>query len=92
MMPKWMPKSLIFHVFSKNAKMPETICFTIENVVAGMQKRIRNLSKIDAKSMLEKGMQKVWKMMQKWSQNGCQNRSKKPKMTEKRHAKNHAEI
>ena len=26
--------------------------------------------------MLEKGMQKVWKMMQKWSQNGCQNRQK----------------
>ena len=81
-----------FNVFSKNAKMSETICFTIENVVLGMQKRIKNLSKIDAKSMLEKGMQKVWKMMQKWSQNGCQNRSKKPKMPEKRHAKNDAKI
>ena len=92
MMPKWMPKSLIFHVFSKNAKMSETICFTIENVVLGMQKRIKNRSKIDAKSMLEKGMQKVWKMMQEWSPNGCQNRSKKLKMPEKRHPENHAEI
>ena len=81
-----------FHVFLKKAKMHETICFTIENVVLAMQKRIKNRSKIDAKSMLEKGMQKVWKMMQKWSQNGCQNRSKKTKMPEKRHAKNHAEI
>ena len=65
MMPKWMPIFMIFHAFSKKAKSHETIVFTIENVVLGMQKRIKNLSKIDAKSMLEKGMQKVWKMMQK---------------------------
>ena len=73
MIPKLMPFFMIFHAFSKKAKSHETIVFTIENVVLGMQKRIKNQSKIDAKSMLEKGMQKVWKMMQKWSQNGCQN-------------------
>ena len=47
------------HIFLKKAEMLETICFTIENVVLGRQKRIKNQSKIDAKSMLEKGMQKV---------------------------------
>ena len=57
-----------------------------------MQKRIKNLPKIDAKSMLEKGMQKVWKIMPKWSQNGSQNPSKIPKKPEKRHAKNDAKI
>ena len=59
MKPKWGPKSTNFQTFQKKAEMLETICFTIENVVLGMQKRIKNLSKIDAKSMLEKGMQKV---------------------------------
>ena len=29
MMPKWMPKSVIFHAFSRKAKTLETICFTI---------------------------------------------------------------
>ena len=76
-------KITIFHTFSKKAKSHETIVFTIENVVLGMQKRIKNLSKIDAKSMLEKGMQKVWKMMQKWSQNGCQNQLKRQQIPEK---------
>ena len=36
-------------------------------------------------------MQKGGKMMPKWSQNGCQNRCKIEKVTEKRHAKNDAE-
>ena len=49
----------VFHTFSKKAKSHETIVFTIENVVLGMQKRINNLSTIDAKSMLEKGMQQI---------------------------------
>ena len=73
MMPKLMPFFMIFHAFSKKAKSHETIVFTIENVVLGMQKRINNLSKIDAKSMLEKGMQKVWKTTGKWSPNASQN-------------------
>ena len=76
MIPKWIPKSIIFQTFLKKAEMLETICFTIENVVLGMQKRIKNQSKIDAKSMLEKGMQKVWKMMPKCIQNGSQNPTK----------------
>ncbi len=38
-----------------------------------MQKAMETLSKIDAKSMLEKVMQKGGKMMPKWSQNGGQN-------------------
>ena len=29
MKPKWMPKPLIVHTFSKKAKTVETICFTI---------------------------------------------------------------
>ena len=52
-----------------------------------MQKGIKNQSKIDAKSMQEKGMQKVWKMMTKGSQNGSRNPSKIEKVMEKRHAK-----
>ena len=49
---------MFFHTFSKRAKSHETIVFTIENVVLGMQKRIKNQSKIYLKSMLEKVMQK----------------------------------
>ena len=52
-----------------------------------MQKGIKNQSKIYAKSMQEKGMQKVWKMMTKGSQNGNRNPSKIEKVMEKRHAK-----
>ena len=42
--------------------------------------------------MQEKGMQKVWKMMPKGSQNGSLNPLKMIKMSEKRHAKNDAKI
>ena len=52
-----------------------------------MQKGIKNQSKIYAKSMQEKGMQKVWKMMTKGSQNGSRNPSKIGKVMEKTHAK-----
>jgi len=52
-----------------------------------MEKGIKNQSKIYAKSMHEKGMQKVWKMMPKGSQNGSRNLSKIEKVMEKRHAK-----
>ena len=57
-----------------------------------MQKGIKNQSKIDAKSMQEKGMQKVWKIMAKRIQNESKNPLKINKNTGKRHAKNHAEI
>ena len=55
-----------------------------------MQKGIKNLSKVYAKSMQEKGMQKVWKMMPKCIQNGSRNPLKIGKVMEKRHAKNDA--
>ena len=63
--------------------MLETICFTIENVVLGTQQVMKKRSKIYAKSMQEKGMQKVWKNMPKGSQNGNPNRLKMLKMSEK---------
>ena len=47
-----------------------------------MEKRYR----IDAKSMHEKGIPKVWTMMPKGSQNESQNLSKIAKMLKKRHA------
>ena len=43
MIPKWMPKSMKIHTFLKKAEMLETICFTIENVVLGTQKVMKNL-------------------------------------------------
>ena len=57
-----------------------------------MQKGIKNQSKVYAKSMQEKGMPKVWKMMTKGSQNGSRNPSKIEKVMEKRQAKNNVEI
>ena len=38
-MQKWMSHFMVFHTLWKNAKSLETIVFTIENVVLGMQKR-----------------------------------------------------
>ena len=46
---------------------------------------MENRFKIYAKSMQEKGMQKVWKMMPKGSQNESQNPSKIGKILKKRH-------
>ena len=66
-----MPKSMKFHTFLKKAEMHETICFTIENVVLGTSKVMKNRFKIYAKSMQEKGMQKVWNMMPKCIQMGA---------------------
>ncbi len=80
------------YTFLKKVEMLETICFTIENVVLGTSKVMKNPSKICAKSMQEKGMPKVCKMMPKGSQNGSQNLLKSVKMLEKRHAKNDAKI
>jgi len=40
MKPKWILESHMFHTFSKKAKMHETIVFTIENVVLGIEKCI----------------------------------------------------
>ena len=71
-----MPKSLKNHTFLKKAEMLETVCFTIENVVLGTSKVINYRSKIFAKSMQEKGMQKVWKMMPKGSQNESKKEAK----------------
>ena len=78
--------------FLKKAEMLETVCFTIENVVLGTYKVMKIRYKIYAKSMQEKGMQKVWKIMPKGIQNGSPNRLKILKMPEKRHAKNDAKI
>ena len=60
-----MPKSMIFDTYSKKAKSHETIKQT--NRILGFRhgKCIKNQSKIYAKSMQEKGMQKVWKLMPK---------------------------
>ena len=55
-------------------------------------KRYQKSIQIDAKSMQEKGMQKVWKMMPKCIQNGSQKPSKIWKIPEKRHPKIDAEI
>ena len=48
--------------------------------------------RIDAKSMLEKGMPKVCKMMPKGSQNESQNQIKRQKKPEKRHVEIEARI
>ena len=66
MMPKWMPKSVFLHVFSTQAKMHETIVFTIENVVLGIQKCMQNRYKIDARKSRAKSMANYAKMDPKW--------------------------
>ena len=66
MMPKWMPKFKEFHTFSKLAKMHETIVFTIENVVLGIQKCMQNRYKIDARKCHAKSMENYAKMEPKW--------------------------
>ena len=76
MMPKWIPKLTNFQTFLKTAEMLETICFIKENVVLSTSKSKKSQYKIDAKSMPEKGMQKVWKIMPKWRPNGDQHRIK----------------
>ena len=50
---------------------------------SGHAKTHENSIKIHVKSMLENVMQKVWTMMPKWSQNGCQNDSKIKKILKK---------
>ena len=62
MMTKLMPKSLFLHTFSAKAKMHETIVFTIENVVLGIQKCLQNRYKIDARKCHAKSMGKYAKM------------------------------
>ena len=75
MMSKWMPKSMEFHICSQKGKTLETICFTIENVLLGTVEFMQTRWKIYSSLMLEKGMQKVWKIMPKWIPNGGPNRS-----------------
>ena len=53
---------------------------------------MKNHDRIDAKSMLEKGMAKVCKMMPKGSQNESQNTSTIAKLLKKRHAEFYAKI
>ena len=65
-MPKWMPKSVFLHAFSTQAKMHETIVFTIENVVLGIQKCMQNRYKIDARKSRAKSMANYAKMDPKW--------------------------
>ena len=65
-MPKWMPKSVFLDVFSTQAKMHETIVFTIENVVLGIQKCMQNRYKIDARKSRAKSMANYAKMDPKW--------------------------
>ena len=62
-MPKRIPKSSIF-TFAKKAEMLQTAWFSIENVVLGIQ-QLREYIKNNAKSMFEKGMEKVMNMMLK---------------------------
>ena len=76
MMPKWMPKSMNFHTFSKKAKTLQTLCFPIYFNVLGMQ----NLSKINEKSMQNRCKKKVCKSMEhyanmhpKWEPKSIQN-------------------
>ena len=66
MIPKWMPKSMKNHTFLKKAEMLETICFTIENVVLGIQKCMQNRYKIDARKSRAKSMANYAKMDPKW--------------------------
>ena len=65
-MPKWMPKSVFLHAFSTQAKMHETVVFTIENVVLGIQKCMQNLYKIDARKSRAKSMANYAKIDPKW--------------------------
>ena len=66
MMTKWMPKSMFLHTFSAKAKMHETIVFTIENVVLGIQKCMQNRYKIDARKSHAKSMANYAKMDPTW--------------------------
>ena len=80
------------HTFLKKAEKRKTVCFTIENVVLGTENCMKFQYKINIKSILEKSMQKVWKMMPKGNQNESQNPLKRLKMLEKKHAKNATRI
>ena len=91
-MPKWLPKSLIFHTFSKKGEnAPDPLSSHI-NRGSGQAKSDEKSIKFGVKSILEKATQKRGKMMPNWSQTGYQKRSKIEKMPEKRHAENDAGI
>ncbi len=61
-MPKSMPKFLIFENLSKKAESHETMCFMIVFECFGIDKTMNNWSTNDAKTMLEKVMDKCPKM------------------------------
>ena len=71
------------YFFEKGENAPDSL-FSIMKRGSGISKTSKNQRKIDAKSMLEKVMQKGRKMMPKWSQNGRQNWSKIEKMWKRR--------
>ena len=63
------PLGITFLTFYEKRKTHESVCFPIENVVLRMQKVIKNQAKSDAKSMLKKDTQQVWRRMTKGNQN-----------------------
>ena len=78
-MPKWNPKSIDFQTFSKNMKSMKSSPRCGGSMilqVLGAQKIIKNRFKRHIKSIPEKAVQKVWKLMQKWSPNGGQDQLK----------------
>ena len=74
--PKWYKNGCLNHwffiLFRKRRKRSRLLFSHIIRG-AGTPKTIKNLRKICAKSMLEKVIQKWWRMLPIWSQNGRQN-------------------
>ena len=68
-MPKRIPKSSICYIFAKKAEMLQTVCFPIRKPGSGHPTIQKSPSKMNAKSMFEKGMQKVMNMILKRGQN-----------------------
>ena len=79
MIPKWMPKSLIFHVFSKMWKVTKCFVFPYETWFWACKKA----SKINQKSMQNRCWKKAWKNDAKWCQNGAKMGAKIGPISEK---------
>ena len=62
MMPRWMPKSIMFHVFFEKGENAPDPLFSHINRGSGYTKSDEITIKICAKSMLEEVMQKLYKM------------------------------
>ena len=93
--PKWGQNGLLKHCFfilyEKGQNAPDP---WFSHIIRGSGhfKCMQNRYEINIKSMPEKGMQKVWNMMQKLTSNGCQNRSTISKIMKKGIPKIDAEI